>query len=651
MMSKFKKRWLLVVIFFSILSALLFNQHYRDVSAEEVETTEVTPYKKPTGDVRKFLGIWLTSGYALQPADTNYVVVDQSKTLYTDQARSFAITLLAPLHGKNYQWFKSTDGKTWSKVSKADGGEKQNLAVKPTAVGTTYYQQETYWKGLLITSTEIYSKVATVHAIPEPTDATKVDVTTDDDYLYNSSAQDNIVSNTTYARAKVTPENATGDVTWSVDNTNLATIDPNTGLITANTARRKGTVTVTATVNNPIGPDISGSTEILIGEGLEDQTVKAGKTATFSLRGNVGDLDEDDENNYTVRWFKEDPITHHKVQLDLDPKALSYTTPKTTLNDDGTSFQAIITVKIAGKSYSYTTGLAYLYVIPDGGPNLEINNTLTDDDFDDGTNTDTILFGVNNGDTITYHNTLTNISTSGTLKDSTYTLPLKKGTGVSSVKIDGAETTDYKLTDNDVTDSLDLSIPNLIFKINQVHNIEVTTKVSGITRRESFASVPYIQGKDDDNDSYQKVGQSETLNYTTGSIEINKVRDIDYGTINTLGSGQTIKRQDELNLPNNIMEVEDMRRYKLPLKVRVSQTDELKNDNGDVLAGRLRFYDNGKYQDLFENDTVVAESGADEELYSIGWDENNGILLFLESKWNASGTYKTTLNWTIEDSI
>lgn len=230
-------------------------------------------------------------------------------------------------------------------------------------------------------------------------------------------------------------------------------------------------------------------------------------------------------------------------------------------------------------------------------------------------------------------------------------MPLKKGTGVSSVKIDGVETTDYKLTDNDVTNSLDLSIPNLIFKINQAHNIEVTTKVSGITRRESFASVPYIQGKDDDNDSYQKVGQSETLNYTTGSIEINKVRDIDYGTINTFGSGQTIKRQDELNLPNNIMEVEDMRRYKLPLKVRVSQTNELKNDNGDVLAGRLRFYDNGKYQDLFENDTVVAESGADEELYSIGWDENNGILLFLESKWNASGTYKTTLNWTIEDSI
>lgn len=659
MMRKSQKRWLIILIFISILSASSFNRRYKKVNAEEAEVTEVTPYKKPSGDARSFLGLRTRSGYILQPADKTYIQVDQTKTLYADARRSMAAQIIgAAFLIRHYQWYQSDDGKTWDKVSPKKDGTDKKLQLTPSTTGTTYYQLETYWSTVLgiIKSKQLYSNVATVYAVPEPVDATSVKVTTDDDYLYNSV--NDIVNIETYAHATPTPANFTGTVSWSVDNTNLATIEEDTGLITANTNRLGGIVTVTATMHNPSGKDITGSTEVLIGGGLEDQTVHAGNTATFDLRGNIGDLDDEDEddsdgnNDYTVKWYKEDPITHSRTQiLKDDPQALSYTTPATTLDDDGTIFLAIIQVKYNGKTYSYTTEDAYLHVLPEGGPNLELHDSLSNETFHDQNDTDTVIFGVNNGDLVRYKDTVTNESTSGTLKEADYTLPLRKGTQVASVKLDGKDTTNYKLVDNDDTNSTDLVISGLNFKINESHAIEVDTNVTGIDSKTSYTSVPYITGKNDDNNTYQKFGTDETLNYTTNSVVVNKVNDIDYGTINSISSSKTLSRPDELNLPNNMIEFEDMRRYKNPLTVTVSQESPLQTKTGDVFAGQLRFYNNGKYTNLLEEPAVIAETGKDEELVSLGWDKDNGILLYLESKWNVAGVYKTQVNWTISDSV
>jgi len=659
MMRKSQKRWLIILIFISILSASSFNRRYKKVSAEEAEVTEVTPYKKPSGNARSFLGLRTRSGYILQPAEETYIQVDQTKTVYADARRSMAAQIIGVAFlVRHYQWYQSTDGKNWSKVSPKKDGTDKKLKLTPTTTGTTYYQLETYWSTVLgiVKSKQLYSNVATVHAVPEPVDATSVKVTTDDDYLYNSV--NDIVNIETYAHATPTPANFTGTVSWSIDNPNLATIDEEDGLITANTNRLGGVVTVTATMHNPSGKDITGSTEVLIGGGLEDQTVHAGNTATFDLRGNIGDLDDEDEddsdgdNDYTVKWYKEDPITHSRTQiLKDDPQALSYTTPATTLDDDGTIFLAIIQVKYNGKMYSYTTEDAYLHVLPEGGPDLELHDTLSNETFHDNNDTDTVIFGVNNGDLVRYKDTVTNESTSGTLKEADYTLPLRKGTQVASVKLDGKDTTNYKLVDNDDTNSTDLIISGLNFKINESHAIEVDTTVAGIDSKTSYTSVPYITGKNDDNNTYQKFGNDETLNYTTNSVVVNKVNDIDYGTINSISASKTLARPDELNLPNNMIEVEDMRRYKNPLIVSVSQDSPLQTDAGDVFEGQLRFYNNGKYTNLLEEPAVVANTVKDEELVSLGWDKDNGILLYLESKWNVAGVYKTRVNWTISDSV
>jgi len=649
MMQKLKKRWIFIIVFVILLSTGALAKRFKDVNAQD-EATEVIPYKKPTGDVKKFLGIWMSNGYALQPATDSYVVVGNDLTLYTDQARSFVNRILTPGHTKYHTWYESTDGKTWKKVANGKSKNYQNYKITPNKTGTVYYQQETYWRSAIgTTAMHIYSKVATVHVLPEPVDATSVDVTTDDDYLYNT--ENVLINRETYAHAIPTPHNFTGTVSWSVDNTNLATIDENTGLITSNNKELSGELKVTATLHNPNGKDIYGSTTIGIGRGLDDQYVKAGNTATFSLRGNIGDLDEDEDSKYEVKWYKKAPITGIPSQLDVDSQALSYTTPETTLDDDGTMIYAIIRVYVNNKWYSHTTNEAVLHVSPEGGPDIEMTNTLSNETFNDGTNTSTTLFGVNNDDKIKYTDTLTNNSDTGTLTDAKYVLPLKDGTMVDSVVVDG-QTLDegnYELKKNTNTQAIDLIISNLAFKNRQSHQIEITTTVNGITKRSSSETLPYIYGKNDDNTEYQKVGSQEYLNYTLDLIATTP-QDIDYGTINAINTSKTVARQDSLNSPNNVLDVDDMRRYKTPITVYIAQTDALKSGS-NILSGHLRYYDNGESINLLSDSAEVAQTSNGESLNSIAWDKENGVLLYLDSNWNASGVYQTKLDWTIQDSV
>lgn len=656
-MRKLKKRWLLVLVFISILSASSFNRHFKEVGAQEEDTTEVTPYKKPSGNATKFLGIWLTSGFSLQPAENTYVEVGQTKTLSGDAGRSMVTFYLTILYtNKKYQWYKSTDGKNWSKDT-SSSGTKKTLTVTPDKVGKTYYQLEVYWKtpGLVgATTANQYSNVATVNAVPEPVDATKVEVTTDDDYLYNSSNE--IVNRETVAHAHPDPDNFTGTVSWSVDNEDLATIDSETGEIVANDSRLSGPLEITAALHNPSGSITYGHKTITVGGGLEDQTVKAGKTATFDLRGNIGDLDEGDDqgngSNYTVKWYKEDPITHVRVQLQKDnPQALSYTTPVTTLDDDGTLFLAIIQVKYNGKNYSYTTNDAFLHVDPEGGPNLTINNTMENSTFNDGTNTANMLFGVNNGDQVLYHDTIENNTSGGRLNNAVYTLPLKPGTTVKSVKIDGKDTDNFKTSENSNTGATDLVISGMSFNINQTHTVDVETEVAGIDKKDSFSSIPYITGTDDEGDSYQKIGNQNIINYTLDTVAINNANDINYGTLNSITSKGTLNRQDELNLPNNIIDIEDTRRNKKSVILSVKQSGEFTNDNEDVLSGHLRFYNGGNYYSLLNTLVPVYQTKDDETLSSQGWNRDEGILLYMDSKMNKAGTYTTKLEWEINDSV
>lgn len=652
-MRNAKVRWLLVIISIFILSASTFNRRYKDVNADDA-TTEVKPYKTPSGNAAYFIGFRTRSGYIQQPAKDTYIEINKTKNIYADARRSVGDQLLgAALTSRNYQWYESSDGQNWSKVDKKAGGTKKNLPLTPNTVGTKYYQLETYWSDLfgLVKGFYLYSDVAAVHCVHGPTDATDGSVTTDDDYLYNSS--NDLVNTDTYARAIPIPEYFTGYVTWSVDNTNLATIDSETGLLEANTKRISGVVKVIGTFHNPSGSTFERETTVTIGEGLEDQTVHAGETATFKFMGNIGELDEDDETSYTVKWYKEDPITHVRTQVQKDsPKALSYSIPDTTLDDDGMIVLAIISIKYNGKTYSYTTNEALLHVIPNGGPDLSFTNTLSNETYNDGTNTDNSLYGVINGDTVKYKDKVTNQSTSGTLKNGIYTMPLRKGTTVSNVLVDGQSTTNYQVADDDQTGNTNVTIPGLDFKINQSHTIEIDTKVNGIVSRTSYSSVPYVTGTNDSNEDYRAFGQTDILNYTTDTAVIENVQDIDYGNVESYGRAKLLSRANpDSSYPNNGITIDDMRRYKDPIQLTVKQGQALVNSNGTQFAGELRYYNSSGYQTLGSQPAIITTTTANQPLDSMSWNANDGLLLYQFAGMKESGLYTGTVDWTITQSI
>lgn len=655
-MKKIKVKWVLLIAMLTFVAGSLFTDKiHREVRADdEISTEDINPYKKPTGDVRKFLGIWMSSGYSLQPKTDNYTIVDSPVTLHTDQGRAFITALVTPFALPHYQWYETTDGSKWAEVSKKNGGQKKNLTVTPTSVGTKYYQQQTSWYlAWNPLAPTVYSKVAAIHALDKHVSATNVEVSVDDDYLYNYESD--ITTTTTYAHAKITPANFTGTLKWSIDNTELATIDEESGLITANTRTKSGKVIVTATAINNDGSVVKGHKEVTIGGGLEDQTVNAGEKATFKLMGNIGEFEDQEDMNYSIRWFKEDPITHKQSEIEVGNNSVGHTTSETTLDDDGTLFFADITVKANGKTYEYSTNEARLNVLPDGGPDISLEDTLKNDTYSDESDNDTILYDVNKGDNIIYNTKITNNSSGGQLKDATYTLPLRVGTTINSVSLDGKELEDdsYDAIKDDDTGEIILSVKNINLRINQSRDLSVDTNIGDVNKREAYKSIGYLNGTDDSGSKIQKIGTPRYLNLTTNKLEY-KIKDIDYGSIKPIGNDKVIYRQNnESNWPDNIIDVDDMRRNKTPIVLTVSQDhDFISEDKKNTLQGHLKYFDDDYEQDLLAGEAVVYQSKSGQEMSSLSWNADKGILLELDNnKMNATGKYETKLNWQFTDSL
>jgi len=640
-----------MLAFFSLLS---FTDRVREVKADDIPVEEIKPYKTPTDDVRKFLGIWMTSGYALQPKDYNYTKVDSPITLYTDQARSFVTALLTLTSWAHYQWYETSGDGKWKEVSKKNGGTKKNLTLTPTEIGTKYYQQETSWYMVISAlSPTVYSKVAAVKALDKHVYATKVDVNLDDDYIYNYESK--VTTTSTYAHATVTPTDFTGTIKWSIDRPDLATIDPDSGLIQANTRTKSGVAIVTAEALNADGTIIYGHKDITVGGGLVDQTVKAGEDATFELMGNIGEFEEEEDLNYTIRWFKEDPITHQQEEVDVGKNSTSYTIPKTTLNDDGTLVYAVIAVKANGNTYDYTTNEAMLHVIPEGGPQISLEDTIENKTFDSGSDTNTELYDVNEGDNVIYHSVINNYSTGGSLLNATYTLPLRKDTVINKITLDGTELTsnDYQTSVDEDTGQISLVIDLPKLGMNAEHKIDVDTKVGAVTSRESYRTTGYIKGEDDSGKENQKIGATRNLNLTTGKLQYS-ISKIDYGTIKPINNQSLIRRQnDASNWPGNMIDIDDMRRNKSAVALYVTQKGDFVSTNNDVLQGHLEFVDdNDNEQDLTTSSAMVSETQNDQEMKSLSWTADKGVLLAMDNnKMNVGGTYKTELQWDLIDSV
>jgi len=625
-----------------ILLGITLNTSESSVMA--ADETVVTPKFKPADPPKKFLGIWMSNGYGLQPPADSYTSLNEPVTLRTSAGRSIWSVLGGLLDGDHYRWWQTTDGMLWTAVSEDDFGYRRNFTVTPTEVGTVWYQLDTAYYTLITPwlQTNIYSQVAAVHTLKDPITATSIDVTVDDDYLYNSK---DAFANTTYAHVTPTPGYATGNVTWSVDKPELATVDED-GQVIANAKSLSGTVEVIATWTNPDESTIVKSVPVEIGNGIDDQTVRSGQAATFFLRGNAAQDMDVDGVTASIAWYK----NGSKISKATDT---SYTTPITSLSDDGTMFNVTFTFKKLISSKSVSTNKARLNVIPFDDPDIAITNSMVNESYSNEASTANKLVNVVNGDKVTYYDTLTNNSTEGPLKAASYVIPLHAGTGVDSVVVNGTTLTidkDYSIVPNATTgtDDLVINVNDIISQSSKA--IEVKTTVKNIAGTDSLKFTPYVYGTSNSDTIYRKDGTKEEIYYTGNSVLPN-VHSIDYGTITPYHKNALLYRPKGLNNPNNIVQIDDQRRDKNAMTVSVNQLQDFTNENGDVLSASLRYYKDGDYTSILNRKTTISESDSGDDLSSISWNKEDGLLLYIDGNNMTTGNYSTTLSWYFENSI
>lgn len=359
-----------LVTFFSTLTIGTFMiQNSTQVEAAPLGTELQYYLNDPTPAPSKFMNIWNTNGYDLQPDPVyNVQVGDEGKVIYTDAARSVWTVLGGVFDAPHYRWYKSDDGRTWSEVPEWQNGHRKNMPIDTSAEGTTWYQQDTqYWNYLTgwFAKTHIYSNISQVNVIKDNIDADSVSVTTDSNYIYNISDK---LMNVTYAHATVNPSNATGKITWSTNRPDLVTVDRDTGKITANSKGISGRAGITATYTGSYGSSpkiVTSKTYVVVGGGLIDQKARLGGTATFKLQGNTNDFyGYWDENNIAVEWYTKNPGTKDSTEKLVASTSNPYYTTNILANaDNAKMYRAKIIMRKGTKQITLTTNWANLNIL------------------------------------------------------------------------------------------------------------------------------------------------------------------------------------------------------------------------------------------------------------------------------------------------
>lgn len=651
------------------------TQNQFQVQSDVEAASAMTPSAPPI----KFIGIWLTSGYDVQPDEDNYTTVNKPITLYTDAGRSVFAALFSLTASPHYQWYSSDDGKTFSKVSAKDGGSSQNLTVNPSEIGTKYYQVWVSWYTFIsvpLLDTSAYSNIIKVHTLPDPVNAEKLKITSDSDYLYNNLSSNILgilnynVADTTQMHAEVQPDDATGTVKWYSSDSSIASVDENTGAVTGNTDKKDGTVIITGVYTNPDGTTISDTHKIEVGGGLEDQSVSVGQQATFQLQGN---LTSADGVTTSVEWHKVSPDGKTDTVVQTGSKT-SYTTPATTLADDGSHYYANIVVSQttdgSTKTVNGTTNKAKLSVMTKGDPDISQTLTMASSDQQSSSYLDNIM----SGDHISLSDTLRNNSNTGTLSDGKIVIPLIKNAMIYDIYVDGQTPSkanlDYTVnTDNPDYDELIISSTSkagsdggLNFTLNGTHTILIDYYVPQLTKDQTLVTAPTISGTNSDGNAYSSTGPTTTIHFTVGGISLTP-SDISFGSHLQQPESVLLDRTDATNTPNNVLTVDDNRRDPEASQIEVSSTPlykETKDSNGtssidttDQLNADLRYYNaDGTYTSLTNGTTATVESSIDgSPLSSVAWSPNEGLRLYLNNDGTQSGTYQGKVTWTAVTSI
>jgi len=598
---------------------------------------------------------WYTgTGFRLQPQD-EYTAAGTSKTLTTGVGYSFLDTFFNPLSYNHYQWYQSTDsGANWKSIS---GATNSSLTVTPTKPGTTYYQERFgYYLGIFpsIFQTYYYSRVASVTALGDPVSATGLSVTADDSYLYsNQGDMDSYQSTaaTTSVHGKPTPSNATGDITWTSSNPSLAAVDKDSGTVTANTDSKSGTVTITGTIKNDDGTTKSGSVDIKVGGGLDDQTVDVGKAATFKVQGSFPTAPK------SVVWYRENPGSSTATKV-ASGTSLTYTTSATTSADDNAKYYAEVTVASGSQSKVITTNTANLNVTYTTSPKVSITSKATDLTDNTG-NSDSYLSNIVAGDSVEITGTITDSNADSTMKSGVLKIKVPANISNTAIYIDG----DRKFYGNpagfptEVTNSSGGTDYYLVvntrtnFTTSKTHTYKIDFQSLETTNMDFTTSVQ-LEGYDGATagtmlDTYQS--QNLSLNFSANTLTA-KAGDVTFGSLSYANVNQDIEGHVEGG--GNLLTISDDRRVKSgTTTISLKQEGAFETADGSHTLDATLSYTNGnRVIPLTGQDSQpILNAGPGIAVGSLNADHGQKLLLNMPSQAIYTGSYSTTLDWTISN--
>ncbi|MQS43892.1 hypothetical protein [Companilactobacillus mishanensis] len=606
----------------------------------------------PTPDPIRALGWWFTSGFTVQPKKDYYIEKGKSVTIKTKSDRNTGISLVFPFTPQVYDWYHidaknikpNVDPRWYSPTSTF--GQTRKIKVNGKEVGTVFYQLHSWWTyGVnLHIQPNVFSKVAAVHTLPNPVNASSIKLVAEDDYLYNVKGSDNA----TTLDIIPDPENSTGETSYRLKNpgnANIATVTTDGDLI-ANIEGLSGTVTVIGEMKNPDGTILTDTKEIRIGGGLDDQSVYSGEDVEFKLLGKF------DQSPTSTKWYRKDGV--------LDPKEISTENngkliiPKAKISDDNSQYYAELTFNYedpnsnSRKTKIITTNTATLQVT-DSEPTILVKNDIFNETYDDNQNDNQAIRSVAKNDII--HRKI-NIKDESKYFETTeipgtLRIPYSNNEKLQTILIDGVAIPNSKYSLSQLTDNKEIVFSN--FKINrlQTYEIELITKVQN-HQNSIFRSSAYFENTTFTGLTYKKHAMDNSIYFIKNCIEIS-TKPINYGVRQKL-KGLLIERKDVMD-DFEAIHILDSRRMKNHVQLYLTVKEPFKNidpNNHEKIPIEFQYYiDEHNINEITDKPCLVEETDEGESLKSLTWSKTEGLKLYIADNQFEDGKFKSSLCWSL----
>lgn len=621
------------------------------ISKLPIEGTKVDLSKKPSAPPIIIFNTWLTSGYDLQPSN-QYTIVNKPKTLYVHSGAPLFKEFVSG--SAQYTWYKYDDKKGWIKIDQDNDLVNENsLTVIPKKYGTVYYRHVTNWPYVInLWDNSIYSKTAFITTFDNAVDANGLDVKADNHYLYNKQEDA-----TTFVKGTPDPSNATGNIEWKVDNSDLATVDDR-GKVTAKKGDNHGVVRVTGYLKNSDGTIVEGHDDIRVGGGLDDEEVNEGEKAVFNIQGDFT------QKPSLVIWHKlyKDNKADHTYKdktLNKNGNDMSYSIPETNYKtDDDTKYYAEITISNGKENTVVTTNSAILKVIPDQSQDIKMKSTIFKKNEVNHFEGNTVLGGVAKGNELTFKLDVTDDTLNFPMVGAVISLKVPNTLDITAIRLDGQNKSVFDLSEKEDPNNNQgyiAVVKNIDFSSVRNHILEIDGTVNDIDKLDSYTSTFVFQGIKSNGVSPNELYSNPLTWYLDDNLVSLEANNWQYPTVNSTSKARLLRRlkmtDKALNITNNALNIIDNRTDKKSAQVYLKQRNPFKSGN-NILAAEIRYYrKNGGFTKL-DNDGIIAEETKDgETLKSIAWSPDEGPLLYIYGGDKKAGTYSTGLEWSLVQSI